>query len=275
MGQFSWLDCVDDQQILDNVARTSYVLVPKEFGGGHIAERCYDGYGHFGGYDIYDLVADWNKSFIDPYDFESEALHVPVQEDYAEERYYDSAVTRYDKAMQRLIDFCSGKYSDSQMKQKYGNDFKRLIGIDIACYDEDNAQLQYPIKITYDANAVYEQCDASLSDPNQGWGYAEPAEMVFIISCTLPEGATLNKSTVEQIVDNIFSDNDTGDPEVVIQNAEELRDWYEDDYEDNQFGVRIHVLVVDPDNSEYIVGRIYDEFKAAGYTVDDVYWDYD
>ena len=26
-----------------------YVLIPKEFGGGHLVEHCYDGYGHFGG----------------------------------------------------------------------------------------------------------------------------------------------------------------------------------------------------------------------------------
>ena len=64
MGQFSWLDCVDNKPILDGVTKTSYVLVPQEFGGGHISERCYDGYGHFGGKDIYELVLDWNKKFI-------------------------------------------------------------------------------------------------------------------------------------------------------------------------------------------------------------------
>lgn len=61
MGQFSWLDCKTEEQVLDNVCRDVYVLVPKEFGGGHIKETCYDGYGNFGGHDIYDLVAEWNR----------------------------------------------------------------------------------------------------------------------------------------------------------------------------------------------------------------------
>ena len=64
MGQFSWLDCVTGEQIIDNKRKSVYVLVPKEFGGGHIKEGVYDGYGHFGGHDIYELVADWNKEYI-------------------------------------------------------------------------------------------------------------------------------------------------------------------------------------------------------------------
>ena len=117
MGQFSWLDCETKEQVLDNVRRNVYVLVPKEFGGGHIEELCYDGYGHFGGRDVFALVANWN----------------------CPER-------------------CVG--DDSR---------DRHAGIDIACYDRDNAKLAFPIKITHDPNAVYEECEYSLSDPNQGW----------------------------------------------------------------------------------------------------------
>jgi DNA gyrase subunit A len=60
-----------------------------------------------------------------------------------------------------------------EVKEKYGDDFKRCIGIDIACYDEQNFTIPYPIKITHDANAVYEECTPSKSDPNQGWGYED------------------------------------------------------------------------------------------------------
>ena len=56
MGQFSWLDCVTGKPILNDVERTSYVLVPQEFGGGHIEEECYDGYGNF---DFYDILSIW------------------------------------------------------------------------------------------------------------------------------------------------------------------------------------------------------------------------
>lgn len=65
MGQFSWLDCRTEEQVLDNVERNVYVLVPQEFGGGHIKEECYDGYGRFGGHDIYDLVVDWNLNYLE------------------------------------------------------------------------------------------------------------------------------------------------------------------------------------------------------------------
>ena len=57
MGQFSWLDCKTGEQILDNVARDVYLLLPN---GGHIRETCYDGYGNFGGRDAYALLATWN-----------------------------------------------------------------------------------------------------------------------------------------------------------------------------------------------------------------------
>ena len=55
------------------------------------------------------------------------------------------------------------------MKEKYGKEFKRKIGISIACYDEQNAALKYPIKIARLKNSVYEECSPSDSDPNQGW----------------------------------------------------------------------------------------------------------
>ena len=117
MGQFSWLDCITGEQVLDDVKRDVYLLVPKEFGGGHIKETCYDGYGRFGGRDAYGLVAQWNAP---------------------------------------------GKCIGDDEADRY-------VGIDIACYDEQNASLPYPIKITHDPDAVYEDCDPSPSDPYQGW----------------------------------------------------------------------------------------------------------
>ena len=124
MGQFSWLDCKTGEQVLDDVERDVYLLIPKEFGGGHIKETCYDGYGRFGGRDVYALVAAWNKP---------------------------------DKVT--------------------GNDEEdRLVGIEIACYDEDNRALKYPIKITHDASAIYEYCQPSDGDPNQGWEVDEDEE---------------------------------------------------------------------------------------------------
>lgn len=117
MGQFSWLDCKNGTQVVDNKRENVYLLIPAQFGGGHILEPCYDGYGHFCYQDVYALVARWN---------------------YPEK--------------------CNGE-----------NDHDRMIGIDIACYDKDNKRLKYPIKITHDDKAIYEDCSFSPSDPYQGW----------------------------------------------------------------------------------------------------------
>lgn len=146
MGQFSWLDCITQKQIVDNKREDVYVLVPKEFGGGHIEEKYYDGYGHFGGHDIYDLVVDWNVPYIDQILKEKTEFRSGWVEDYEED-------------FRRLW---NGEPIRSGTE-------KRVLGIAIACYDEDNGRIHYPIKITHDPTAVYEQCGYSLSDPNQGW----------------------------------------------------------------------------------------------------------
>lgn len=145
MGQFSWLDCKTGEQVLDDVRRDVYVLVPQEFGGGHIKETFYDGYGRFGGHDIYDLVVDWNREYL---------------EEYCKDKHFK----------------CDWLQKQSSVKEAFEKLEKRDIGISIACYDEDNMRLKYPIKITHDVNAVYEDCLPSMSDPNQGWSVYDDEE---------------------------------------------------------------------------------------------------
>ena len=167
MGQFSWLDCKTQEQIVDGRCRNSYVPVPQEFGGGHIVERCYDGYGHFGGHDVYDLVADWNRAHID-----KTMIRKPERENWGDGKFADEffakAMERYNRDCNMVDDFTAG-FDDDAMRERYGDDYKRIIGIRIACLDEENARLRYPIKITHDPEAVYEWCAPSKSDPNQGW----------------------------------------------------------------------------------------------------------
>ena len=144
MGQFSWLDCKTEEQVLDNVRRDVYVLVPREFGGGHIKEECYDGTGRFGGHDIYDLVVDWNSKHLSAFFDNLDS--------------WTCSVSEADIANMRRVS--SGEETECE---------KRWLGIVLACYDDDNARLRYPIKITHDPDAVYERCGISKSDPNQGW----------------------------------------------------------------------------------------------------------
>ena len=187
MGQFSWLDCITEEQIVDDKTRDVYVLVPKEFGGGHIKETCYDGYGNFGGHDIYDLVADWNRNvlsekpnFIFPYAFEKakrllEYQIIGIEDNYSQKIFLqicDKSWYKYYSNLNLNID---------EVVEKCRKDFDeyfdyRYIGIALACYDKDNEALPYLIKITYNPNAVYEDCMPSKSDPNQGWEYEDEDE---------------------------------------------------------------------------------------------------
>lgn len=209
MGQFSRLDCVTGKQIIDDKEKDVYVLVPEEFRetyGKHIKETCYDGYGRYGGYDIYDLVALWNRDKLNPDNLpkellESHAFKEPRLSDYAAYLYpaeeekmrqegkteeeikqagketqaksYERGVAFYHHRVERLRDFLEETLSDEEMKDMYGDDYLREIGIDIACYDKENAALPYPIKVTYDRDAVYEDYGPSPSDPNQGWEMEE------------------------------------------------------------------------------------------------------
>lgn len=196
MGKFSFRDCQNGNPIICDKKQNVYVLVPKEFGGGHIKETRYNGYGEFAGKDIYELVADWNKTDVEAqnktflilkkdqpklddlgglFEFEKKALELEGKTEseirfISKERqlkYFEEDFNRYILRMKRFNSFCIS--SDEVMREKFGDDFKREIGINIACYDEDNAALKYPVKITFDENAVYEDCAPSLSDAEQGW----------------------------------------------------------------------------------------------------------
>lgn len=149
MGQFSWIYSNTGKQVVDNKVADTYLLVPKPFQekyGKAIYEDCYDGYGHFGKYyDVFDLIPEWNREMIP-------------------------------EIIRRIKNgnwHCSTSESDIQNLQAYYNGKEidcelRWLGIIMACYDEDNFALEYPIKIT-SREMEYEDADPSLGDPNQGW----------------------------------------------------------------------------------------------------------
>lgn len=130
MGFFSWITS-DTKRSISNMYSCRgtfpvYVLIPEEFGGGYIEEKSYQGYGNFGGRDIYALVAQWNKP-----------------------------------------ELCKNK--DGSWKS---DEDCRSIGISIACYDQDNQKLHYPIKIT-EYPTKYEAATVSVGCPEQGYFYEE------------------------------------------------------------------------------------------------------
>lgn len=156
MGQFSWLYSDTERQMLDGVTHNSYLLVPPPFQseyGKYITEPCYEGYGEFDGFDVYELVAEWNK-------------------DYFTEEFFNSLKTSTHKdIIATALKLKSGDIKLSELDIQT----RRLIGISIACYDEDNERLTWPIKIT-ERPMEYQSALPSKSDPNQGWEIDEGDE---------------------------------------------------------------------------------------------------
>lgn len=148
MGQFSWIYSDTNKQVIDNRRADTYLLVPKPFQekyGKSIYESCYDGYGRFGSYDVYDLIPEWNKEMI------------PEIIRRIKNGNWKCSTSENDVV--NLQAYYEGKEIDCEL---------RWLGIVMACYDEDNAALKYPIKITT-REIEYEEVAPSLSDPNQGW----------------------------------------------------------------------------------------------------------
>ncbi len=195
MGVFSWLDCISGEAIKEGQIKKSYVLVPEKFkddfgNNGRIVETCYDGYGHFGPYDIYELVAIWNKDYLSAkllqkptplskfgglFSFEKDALRregkseeeIEALDKAEQKKNYENNRRCRRETISIMRAFKNG-VDEEILAEKYGDEWLRDLGVDIACEDEQNQKLPYPIKITHSATAIYEECKPSESDPKQG-----------------------------------------------------------------------------------------------------------
>ena len=200
MGMFSWIDVTDKENIYDGDPSPT-LLLPKEaiddvadyYGvnaskdnvrgiTGRGVTGNYDGYGRIFGYDIHETIAFINICLTTDEDFSALI-------DYVKEHNRGSLYTT-DELIQNMED----------IRQTYKKEecdiisINRDIGIAIACYDEDNARLPYPIKLTNDKNITYEEATFSMSDPNQGffkerleYSEANAEELMLDIDPTLVE----------------------------------------------------------------------------------------
>jgi len=126
-----------------------YLLVPPPFQekyGKFIKTACYDGYGHFGSYQVNELIAEWNKSFI------PEVIGL-----IKEGRWYDAA----EKDIPILERYLAESSALDEQEREW-------VGILLSVYDENNSRLPNPIKIT-SKPMEYDEVGYSPSDPNQGW----------------------------------------------------------------------------------------------------------
>ena len=103
-----------------------------------IKESCYEGYGIFGGHDVYELVVDWNKDHL------TEIPSIPGFKTWCDPDAFYAIMKAYQEddkvALQAAIEAAQKKNNCV-----FREDWKRAVGIYIAC--QNNALLPYPIKI--------------------------------------------------------------------------------------------------------------------------------
>lgn len=75
MGFYSWMYADTDNKKRLKIGQGAYVLCPD--GTTKIKEYHYNGYGTFGGNDIYELVAEWNRDYLT-----EDNLIKPLREEY-------------------------------------------------------------------------------------------------------------------------------------------------------------------------------------------------
>lgn len=170
MGSFSWYASDTGRAILSHKPFPVYALQPD---GEPLLEKDYEGYGEFGGQDIYDLVADWNRKYLAEH---PEFLIMQGRHEWSEELecYLPSEPKRVDsfKWYSAYSDLTKSREEVEQVVRKLENCSTfhyRSIGIDIACGDSRNVMLPYPIKLVEKA-VQYEDAAPSMSDPYQGFG---------------------------------------------------------------------------------------------------------
>lgn len=185
MGCFSWMFADTDNRKPLNMNESGYLVMPD---GTLLHEPSYEGYGEFAGQDVYALVADWNREFLS-----QNPNFIIKQHEYIND---DTAPGGYRKAPDKKVsDFLwYAAYADLTKSREevvatwleavraiqkadpetriYGGEW-RSIGLAIACYDDQNAALLYPIKVCERGDIPPYQAQtliASMQDPNQGFG---------------------------------------------------------------------------------------------------------
>ena len=155
MGCFSWIYSDIKKPLL--IGEPGILVLPQS---GMLVESVYEGYGMFAGQDVYELVAEWNRSYLAEHpEHELCGSGKKVMQCFWYPVYTDLSVPLNEVAW-RL------REKEKWLPTCYE---LREIGIAIACEDEDNQRLLYPIKICrYRENAEYEKLLPSIRDPGQG-----------------------------------------------------------------------------------------------------------
>lgn len=174
MGCFSWKFADTDNSKRLRLGARGYLFCPN---GDILQASPYDGYGVFDGLDVFDLVADWNRTYLSEH---PEFIIAKAGEDTlfsfgerktdmrADECPWYEAYADLTKTREEVVEGIKQKLKE--MGKGYSFTTYRDIGIDIACHDRQNAAIPYPIKICQRkyCGKSYKELPASERDPDQG-----------------------------------------------------------------------------------------------------------
>lgn len=187
MGMFSWID-VDGLQNITDEDNVVAMLIPEQhkeavgkiFGvemGSNGVEGKYNGYGSIitkegTEVDIYDVTPFLNICCTTDRQYE-DMLQYKTTEGNARTRLNNTSKACTDEIRQAYKDGKIETIADivniiTNHNVGIFNEF-RSLGINLSCYDNDNARLPYPIKVTTDPSRSYENSNFSMDDPNQGF----------------------------------------------------------------------------------------------------------
>lgn len=171
MGTFSWRFCDRPNKSL-RIGEEGFLLLPD---GNSVHEPSYGGYGEFAGVDAYHLAAVMNREYM--------ASHpdYPVWQAHLVDVADGKGSTRRKRAPKiKISDYpWYSFYADLTITPEQfdelvkGMEYRRFpmcfrhIGVEIACYNEQNRRLPFPIKVASKPGSYYD-FPASKDDPYQG-----------------------------------------------------------------------------------------------------------
>ena len=164
MGFASWNTADTNESIpsihagnAPNAGRTVYMLQPN--GKPPIKEEAYEGYGRFGGVFVYDWLKAMNESISSGSYFYCKS----------EDRYYCCHSEIDGKQLSEYLGYpveTFTNYSSTLDNGKTPNECLKA-----ALWEERDVIAKYPLKFSFDPNAVYEDLPASTECDYQGFFY--------------------------------------------------------------------------------------------------------
>ena len=166
MGCFSWMFADKNNEKNLKLDHKGYLLTPNNKA---LKVDAYEGYGEFNGYDAYKLVAIWNRDYLSQHpefkvpqhNRKTDESKIKRIDEYPWYKYYADLNLSIQEMMDKIR-------ADEKAKNSLIFAELRCIGIEIACYNDQNAALPYPIKIVRNGRCKYNEVPPSNRDPNQG-----------------------------------------------------------------------------------------------------------